>query len=155
MKAVLLGATKGIGRALARQMAERGEELFLLGRDATELARSAADLQIRGAKREVHFALCNLLEPEGFSPALHAAESQLGSFDTVVASLVGINRGATWSRDGFIYMARNTALGLERVGENGGAIEAVTELDEGRQERTHRWPHAHPDGDVILFRFNV
>jgi short-subunit dehydrogenase len=86
MKAVLLGATKGIGRALARQMAERGEELFLLGRDATELARSAADLQIRGAKREVHFALCNLLEPEGFSAALHAAESQLGSFDTVVVS---------------------------------------------------------------------
>ena len=49
MKVVLLGATKGMGRALARLMAERGDRLVLLGRDATDLARSAADLQIRGA----------------------------------------------------------------------------------------------------------
>ncbi len=33
MKVVLLGATKGMGRALARRMAERGDRLFLLGRD--------------------------------------------------------------------------------------------------------------------------
>ena len=49
MKAVLLGATRGMGRALAREMAERGEKLFLLGRDAKDLERSAADLQVRGA----------------------------------------------------------------------------------------------------------
>ena len=30
---VILGATKGMGRALARRMAARGDELFLLGRD--------------------------------------------------------------------------------------------------------------------------
>ncbi len=30
MKAVLLGASKGMGRALARRMAARGDRLFLL-----------------------------------------------------------------------------------------------------------------------------
>ena len=41
MKAVVLGATKGMGRAVARQLAERGHALFLLGRDAADLATSA------------------------------------------------------------------------------------------------------------------
>ena len=30
VKAVLLGATKGMGRALARRMAERGDSVYLL-----------------------------------------------------------------------------------------------------------------------------
>lgn len=85
MKAVLLGATKGMGRALAREMAERGERLFLLGRDAGDLERSAADLQLRGAG-EVGHALCDLLEPKGFAPALERAAEELGRFDTVVVS---------------------------------------------------------------------
>ena len=42
MNVVILGATKGMGRALARLCAERGDRLFLLGRDAEDLARSVA-----------------------------------------------------------------------------------------------------------------
>ena len=86
MKAVLLGATKGMGRALARCMAEGGEQIFLLGRDAKELERSAADLQIRGASGSVDYALCDLLEPKGFATALEQADEALGGFDTVVMS---------------------------------------------------------------------
>ncbi len=85
MRAVLLGATKGMGRALARQLAERGEKLFLLGRDASELERSAADLEVRGAG-EVGHAVCDLLEPKGFAPALDRASEALGGFDTVIIS---------------------------------------------------------------------
>ena len=39
MKVALLGATKGMGRAMARQLAERGDALCLLGRDADDMAR--------------------------------------------------------------------------------------------------------------------
>ena len=46
-KVVFLGATRGMGRALARRMAERGDRLVLLGRDPEELSRSAADLGAR------------------------------------------------------------------------------------------------------------
>ena len=52
MKAVLLGATKGMGRALARLMAERGDRLFLLGLPEADLKRSSADLEVRGAPGE-------------------------------------------------------------------------------------------------------
>jgi short-subunit dehydrogenase len=86
MKVVLLGATRGMGRALARAMAERGERLFLLGRDAEQLARSAADLEVRGACKPVGWAPCDLLQPETFAPALDRADAALGGFDTLVVT---------------------------------------------------------------------
>lgn len=86
MRAVLLGATKGMGRSLARLMAERGDAVFLLGRDRTDLERSAADLQIRGATGAVRVAECDLLKPETFAPALEQAADALGGLDAVVVS---------------------------------------------------------------------
>jgi NAD(P)-dependent dehydrogenase (short-subunit alcohol dehydrogenase family) len=50
MNVVFLGATRGMGRALARLMAARGDTLFLLGRDTTDLARSASDLEVRAGQ---------------------------------------------------------------------------------------------------------
>ena len=50
MKVALLGATKGMGRALARLLFERGDTLFLLGRDLEDLARSARDLEARAGR---------------------------------------------------------------------------------------------------------
>lgn len=87
MKVVLLGATKGMGRALARQMAARGDELFLLGRDEAELQASASDLEIRGGRgKTVGFAPCDLENPGSFEPALDAAAQALDGFDTVVVT---------------------------------------------------------------------
>ena len=86
MRVVLLGATKGMGRALARRMAERGDALFLLGRDPEELARSATDLTVRGGQGEVKWGLCDLAEPGGFVAALDEADAALGRFDCVVVS---------------------------------------------------------------------
>lgn len=84
-KIAVLGATKGMGRALARLMAGRGEALALLGRDAADLERSARDLEVRGGPR-VATALCDLERPETFAPALEAAEKALGGLDAVVVT---------------------------------------------------------------------
>lgn len=86
MRVVLLGAGKGMGRALARRMAERGDALYLLGRDRGDLERSAADLQIRGAAGPVGVADCDLLRPDTFVPALDQAVAALGGLDAVVVS---------------------------------------------------------------------
>lgn len=85
MRAILVGATRGMGRALARRMAARGDTLGLLGRSLPDLERSARDLEIRGAAR-VAIADCDLEKPEGFERALDAIESELGGFDTVVVT---------------------------------------------------------------------
>lgn len=87
MKAVLLGGTTGMGRSIARQLAERGERLFLLGLDEDDLARSAADLRARHPQHpEVGHAVCNLEQPDGFARALDAADAALDQFDTVVVT---------------------------------------------------------------------
>ena len=86
MRVLLLGATRGMGRALARLFAARGDALFLLGRDRRELERSAADLEQRGAGGTVGVALCDLEQPDGFEPALEAATTALGGLDTVVVT---------------------------------------------------------------------
>jgi short-subunit dehydrogenase len=86
LKVVLLGATRGMGRALARSFAERGDRLFLLGRNDEDLSRSAADLALRGAAGEVGFAHADLLEHATFAPALAQAEKALEGIDIVVVT---------------------------------------------------------------------
>ncbi len=86
MKAIVLGATKGMGRSVARVLAGRGDALFLLGRDDEDLARSAADLEIHGAHGRVGTAHCDLLDPDSFAPALDAGMHALGGLDLVVVT---------------------------------------------------------------------
>jgi short-subunit dehydrogenase len=99
VKTVFVGATKGIGRALARQMATRGDTLFLLGRDARDLAASALDLKARGARGAVGSAPLDLASPGGFAVALDAADAALGGFDTLVVTGGDFARQEELARD--------------------------------------------------------
>jgi decaprenylphospho-beta-D-erythro-pentofuranosid-2-ulose 2-reductase len=86
MRVVILGATKGMGRALARRMAERGDHLFLFGR-TDDIERSARDLEIRaGNGLAVGTAICDLERPDTFAPAFAAAVAWLGGIDTVIVT---------------------------------------------------------------------
>ncbi len=86
MNTIILGATRGMGRALARQMAARGDTLFLLGRDEDQLAHSAADLQARGHEGLPGTCVCDLADATTFAPALSAANAALGTVDCVVVT---------------------------------------------------------------------
>ena len=83
----ILGATRGMGRALARQAAERGDTLVLLGRDLDELARSAADLRIRsGGRAEVRVVRADLDDIGTLAPSVEAAFAAVGRIDAVVVT---------------------------------------------------------------------
>ncbi len=87
MKAVVVGASKGIGRAVARELASQGAELHLLGRDVEDLERSARDLEQRGGgRRPVLVSKCDLEDTSEFEAALTAADRALSGFDTVVVT---------------------------------------------------------------------
>jgi short-subunit dehydrogenase len=86
VKAVLFGATQGMGRAVARVLAARGDTLCLLGRSPDSLERSAVDLESRGASGRVVTLVCDLMEPERFGPALDEATSLLDGLDAVIMS---------------------------------------------------------------------
>ena len=85
MNTVILGATKGMGQALARKMAARGDRLFLLGRNADALNECGRDLAVRGGEFLGH-ADCDLEKSETFGPALEKAWYALGTVDTVVVT---------------------------------------------------------------------
>ena len=87
MKAVVFGGTAGIGRAVAQQLAARGDAVCLLGRDAAALERSVADLTARHPKQaRARSTLCDLEDPSGFATALDAADAALGGFDAVIVT---------------------------------------------------------------------
>jgi NAD(P)-dependent dehydrogenase (short-subunit alcohol dehydrogenase family) len=121
MKVVLLGATKGMGRALGRLMAERGDRIFLLEHIPEELARTARDLEIRGAQAPVETAACDLLKPETFGPALDAADRELDGLEAVVvtAGLFGsqekLEADSDWAARVLYANYANTVLFCEEV----------------------------------------
>lgn len=90
MNIALAGGTRGIGRALARDLVTRGHRVALLGRGREQLERSAADLAARDAARNaVPTAELDLLRPETFGPALDSVDSAFretggSGIDTVV-----------------------------------------------------------------------
>ena len=87
MRAVVLGGTSGMGRAIAQRLAERGDAVFLLGIGAEDLMQSAADLKARSPKGLAFgHAVLDLEQPAGFAAALDAADAALGGFDAVIVT---------------------------------------------------------------------
>jgi short-subunit dehydrogenase len=86
VKVAIVGATKGMGRAVARELAARGAAICLLGRNATDLERSAADLRARAPHCSIVTAHCDLNDRATLVPALDAAHRALGGLDTVIVT---------------------------------------------------------------------
>lgn len=59
--------------------------------------------------------------------------------------------GGDWAEDGWIYWTASYPGGIVRIRDSGGAVEAVTELDSTREERSHRFAHLLPDGQAIIY----
>ena len=59
--------------------------------------------------------------------------------------------GGAWGPGGTIYFAPFNTSGLWSVSSAGGTPKAITSLDRGKGETSHRWPHVLPGGTAILF----
>jgi len=60
-------------------------------------------------------------------------------------------RGGSWSSDGTILLVPDFQSPIFRVSDQGGKPEPVTVLDTTRNESSHRWPYALPDGKHFLY----
>ncbi len=81
MKRILvIGATSGIATAVARQYAQDGVALCLLGRNHEKLTALATDLSVRGAS-EVSTFCFNASDIEQHAQTLENAQMQFGHFD--------------------------------------------------------------------------
>ena len=82
----MLGATSGIAEASIRIWASRGDELFLVGRNADRLLAVAADARVRGAGF-VDTAVADLDQTQGHPELLAHAVNALGGLDIAYLAL--------------------------------------------------------------------
>ena len=98
-KVLILGATSGIARALARVRAERNDRLVLAGRRTEALERDAADLSIRTGAT-VHTEKFEALDFTSHEPFYQRAKDRVGGdFDGVVLAFGFMTDQDTTERD--------------------------------------------------------
>jgi serine/threonine-protein kinase len=60
-------------------------------------------------------------------------------------------RNAVWTAGDLIFYTPQSIGPVYKIPAAGGSPEPIATLDARKQERTHRWPAALPDGNTILF----
>ncbi len=81
-KIVIVGASSGIGRALALELAGPERKLGLVARRAAELAEVAAEVRRKGGHAEIE--VCDAADAAGAEAAWHALKDRLGGVDALV-----------------------------------------------------------------------
>jgi NAD(P)-dependent dehydrogenase (short-subunit alcohol dehydrogenase family) len=83
--AVITGASRGIGAAIAEALARDGAALTLMGRDVASLAARAAELTARHRVRALPVA-CDVADADSVSHAFDASREALGDAALLVAN---------------------------------------------------------------------
>ncbi len=80
--AMVTGASRGLGAAIAAVLAEAGADLALVGRDRGGLEKTAAT--VRGLGRRCHLTVADFLSVEATRAAAHSALDRFGAVDVLV-----------------------------------------------------------------------
>jgi NAD(P)-dependent dehydrogenase (short-subunit alcohol dehydrogenase family) len=80
--AVVTGAGRGIGAAIARALADEGIQILLAARNGDEVEAVAVDLRARGAV--AHAAACDVTDEASVRALAREADAKLGQVDILV-----------------------------------------------------------------------
>ena len=89
--AVITGGGRGVGAAVARQLASAGASILVCARTEAEVERVASDLRDEGFA--AHAATCDVADPSSVDCLARTARDTLGSIDILVNN-AGISLGA-------------------------------------------------------------
>lgn len=135
--ALVVGGSRGLGLAAARELADRGHRLALSARNLEELERAASQLRNEGATVEVH--ACDVRDAAGIEALVALVEQQSGPIDVLlhVAGVIQVGPFASMNRDDFaeaidimLWGPINTCLALapRMVARGRGRIGIVTSV---------------------------
>ena len=90
-KAIVTGASKGLGRAIAEELAREGADLAVCARHQDELDAAAAELRATG--RKVHAQAADVTDPEQIKDFVTRSAQALGGLDILVNNAGGARPG--------------------------------------------------------------
>jgi NAD(P)-dependent dehydrogenase (short-subunit alcohol dehydrogenase family) len=135
-RALVTGASSGIGRATAGALARAGARVAALARDRAALEALAAELQAEGA--EVHVICADLREPAARAAAVEESLGALGGLDLLVnaAGVIGSGTIETTAPDALSAMMELNVTApmhlmqgcVEALAESGGSVVNVSSV---------------------------
>lgn len=138
-RAVVLGASRGIGRAIARTLAEEGADLGITARGAAALQEAEAELGRLGVK--VHAQPCDISDPRATESFLYGAWEALGGIDILIhnATALAVDESvASWDASlkvdlmGAVHACKAV---IPRMAEAGGGtvllVSSIAGIDAG------------------------
>jgi NAD(P)-dependent dehydrogenase (short-subunit alcohol dehydrogenase family) len=156
--ALITGGTRGLGLALARELASGGCRLVICARHENELASAAAELSALGA--EVLPQVCDVSQREEVDQMLRVARQQFGPIDILVNNAGSIVVGPLMAMqtedfeccmESMFYAHVYTTLGvLPDMLERGGSILNITSIG-GRVTVPHLLPYCCAKAAAVAF----
>lgn len=127
-RAIITGATRGIGRAIAEQFLSEGVDLAICARDAAAIDEAVAELQGRGAK--VIGSAVDVADHAALAAFIDNAAAQLGGIDILISN-VSVGNGPEKWEAGFTVDLMGTVRACEAViphmdKAGGGAIVMIS-----------------------------
>lgn len=98
--AVILGGTRGIGRAIAETLAREGTNVAICARNAEQVAETVAELSKMGVKATG--AGVDILDGEALKAWIRSAADELGGIDLLVSNAGAMAQGgdpASWEQN--------------------------------------------------------
>jgi 3-oxoacyl-[acyl-carrier protein] reductase len=130
--AVVTGASKGIGRAIALRLAEEGAGVAICARGEPAMRETEAELRARSVP--VYAVVCDVGDPKALDGFLDAARARLGQVDILVNNPSGIgftDDEVTWQSTlsvDLMAAVRASWKVTPWMGADGGAIVHISSI---------------------------
>jgi 3-oxoacyl-[acyl-carrier protein] reductase len=125
--AIVGGSSRGLGRAIAEELAQQGVDLIMCARGGADLEETAAAISAKSPARIVT-VVADTSEPEGVRAVMDAANGEFGHVDILVTNSGGPPAGKFETHDAAAWQAAYESL-------LGSVTSLVREAMPGMKER--------------------
>ena len=144
-KALVTGASKGIGKATARQLALEGCDVAICVRTEATLKETAAELSAETG-RKIFPMVCDIMDPESIKRFVDSSAEALGGMHIVVnnAARPGGRAGnvETAMDEDVLTDFEEKVVGFLRVVRGGNSLHEGSQLGPCNQHQRRHQPHA-------------